>query len=192
MRLNVLHQILGLFFLSTTHAADDLSECNFPSFLKENTLYRASYKNRDFMKAYFNKNQIDATLVFGDGEKPRVKYDKRCIEELERGKYLVEVIEKYDIHSKPEYTCMQFIRRSEFVVQIKESRIPLMYKSPSLCNELEMSLEMSPFFATPLRDHPKIKCPFTGGYNLKVVYKSKKLCMSEVVPPRMESECEDG
>ena len=92
----------------------------------------------------------------------------------------------------PEYSCMQFIQRSQAVIQIKESRNHLSYESTSLCDEKDMDLDNRPLIATPLNSNPEVTCPFSGGYNLKIVYKNKKLCMTEVIPPRMESECEEG
>ncbi|XP_062577708.1 uncharacterized protein LOC134239558 [Saccostrea cucullata] len=160
--------------------------CTFPDFLERDKLWRSGTELHDSETMYFNGDYIDI-------RQNDLRFEKRCHEMInrEKGIYLVAHLPKQDgINVRTSYSCIQFLKRSDSVVQIRESN-PSEF-TLSICNEQNMILKNRPIIKFPLEDNPSIKCPFSGGYNLKITYKMELKCGFSVIRPRMESECEDG
>jgi hypothetical protein len=160
--------------------------CTFPDFLERDKLWRSATDVYDYESMYFNGDFIDI-------RQNDLRFEKRCEEiiDREKGKYMVVHLPKQGgINVRPLYSCMQFLKRSDSVVQIKES-IPQDF-SVALCVEQNMILQNRPIIKFPLDENPSVKCPFSGGYNLKIQYKNEQKCGFSVIPPRLESECEEG
>ncbi|XP_022342110.2 uncharacterized protein LOC111135921 [Crassostrea virginica] len=163
------------------------ANCTFPDFLERDKLWRSGTEHHDFSRMYFNGDYID--IVKND-----VRFEKRCKEiiDREKGLYIVVELPKHGgFNTRNTYSCMQFLKRSDSVVQIKESN-PSDILTLSLCNEPNMVLRNRPIIKFPIKDNPSVKCPFSGGYNLKITYNSQSMCGTSIIPPRLESECEEG
>lgn len=156
--------------------------CTFPEFLERDKLWRSGTEYHESENMYFNGDNIDIT-------KNDVRVERRCQEVIDREKGIYFVHEYGGIGSPVLYLCMQFLKRSDSVVQIRESNPSTLLKA---CSEQSMVLKNRPIIKYPLEDNPSVKCPFSGGYNLKITYKGESKCGSSVIPPRLESECEDG
>lgn len=159
--------------------------CTFPD-LDQEKLWRSGTEDHDSAKMFFNGDRINFMGY-------EFRAERRCDEIIDREKAIYFVVEDrfYGDWKKVFYLCMQFIKRSDSVVQIRES-ISSTLKSKESCSEQSMFLNSRPFVRYPLEDNPSVKCPFSGGYNLKFAYKMKSTCGSSGIPPRLESECEGG
>lgn len=158
--------------------------CTFPDFLEQDKLWRSGTEYHESENIYSNGDNIDI-------RKYGIRIQRHCVEIIDREKGIYLVDEYSSISSQVRYLCMQFLKRSDSVVQIRES-FPSALKSVRGCSEQSMVLNNRPIIRYPLEDNPSVKCPFSGGYNLKIAYKMKSICGSSVIPPRLESECEDG
>lgn len=158
--------------------------CTFPDFLERDKLWRSGTEYHDSENMYFNGDKIDIT-------KNNIRVERRCDEIIDREKGIYFVHEYGGIGSSVVYLCMQFLKRSDSVVQIRESTTSTL-KSVKGCSEQSLVLKNRPIIRYPLEDNPSVNCPFSGGYNLKIAYKMESICGSSVIPPRLESECEDG
>ncbi|XP_048747555.1 uncharacterized protein LOC125659813 [Ostrea edulis] len=160
--------------------------CTFPDFLERDKLWRSATEFHDWETMYFNGDYIDI-------RQNDLRFEKRCEEiiDREKGKYIVVHLPKQGgVNVRPLYSCMQFLKRSDSVVQIKESN-PSDF-TLSMCHEQNMILKNRPIIKFPIEDNASIKCPFSGGYNLKITYKNELKCGFSVISPRLESECEEG
>lgn len=160
--------------------------CTFPDFLERDKLWRSGVEPNESENMYFNGDKIDIT-------ENKIRITRRCDEiiDREKGIYFVHQIAYDNIGSNEAYLCMQFLKRSDSVVQIRQSN-PSSLKSMAGCSEQNMVLKNRPIIRYPLEDNPSVNCPFSGGYNLNIAYKMESICGSSVIPPRLESECEDG
>lgn len=160
--------------------------CMFPDFLERDKLWRRETEFRNSENMYFNGDRINIRET-----REGIQYERRCGEIINREEGIYFVHEHRGIGSNVMYLCMQFLKRSDSVVQVRESQ-PSLLKSMIGCSVQNMVLKNSPIIKYPLVDNPSVSCPFSGGYNLKIVYKKAQVCGSSVIQPRLESECEDG
>jgi len=111
----VLFSILNIILLAC-------AECEFPSYLTLASVWTAEYANRATLTVVFKSNIMDA-MECPTPEEQCVKYERKCKEEREKGKYVVEhKMKGRDSTNKyPEYLCMQFIKISEYIVQFRHN-----------------------------------------------------------------------
>ncbi|CAI9714987.1 Hypothetical predicted protein [Octopus vulgaris] len=161
------------------------AECKFPSFMHtEQNAWVRGYEKGDRFVAYFQDGIMKASSC---RDRQCTRYERKCIEEFPNGKYIASHIE---IAHTTSYVCMEFLRRGEIIVQLKQSEISKT-NYPDLCNTL--MLDMWPLVLLEKLLEHKVSCPFSGGYNLQMFDSSgSALCREEIVPIRLESECESG
>lgn len=118
-----------------------------------------------------------------------VKYERSCEERLENDKFLVSHRE----HQKEiRYLCMQFVKRSDSVIQLKTSNYSRFMRS-YICNDQKLELDHRPLVSIKHYFHHKVHCAFQGGYNFHVYNpQGENICRQIFFPLRIESECEKG
>ena len=95
-------------------------------------------------------------------------------------------------HKPTRYVCMQFIHRSDNIVQIKVSRYSSR-RSLDLCDERGMALDHWPIVQMVQTPDQNIPCPFVGGYNVHMYFPNNTMvCGDMMLLLRIESECEKG
>ncbi|CAE1325328.1 unnamed protein product [Acanthosepion pharaonis] len=161
------------------------AECKFPRFMHtEQNAWVRGYEKGDRFVAYFQDGIMKASSCRAN---QCVLYERKCIEELPNGQYIASHSEQ---HHAPRFLCLEFVRRSEIIVQLKQSELSS-NQYPSLCKKLVLD-QWPLVLLEKLLDH-KVGCPFSGGYNLQMFDSSgTPLCPQEIVPIRLESECESG
>ncbi|XP_069136374.1 uncharacterized protein [Argopecten irradians] len=168
-----------------------LSNCDFPSYLPPGVVWTATYRNKGYLTLYFKQNMIDA-MYCPSSDQNCIKYERTCIQEVEPGKYLVKHQPKgRNFNSHPEYMCIQFIKRSDYIVQFKTSA-KLNYQNPNFCSEENLNLDHWPILSPTMTKSTPITCPIVGGYNMRILGPDGEICPGKLVLPRMESECEEG
>ncbi|XP_046374413.1 uncharacterized protein LOC124147718 [Haliotis rufescens] len=166
--------------LSSTRAT-----CRFPEFLQREEPWAADYGEGTFVAyvkgTYMQINQIKG----GSGS----AYARRCIQKTSNGKYLVTHEEKQKEHR---FVCMQFLRRSANIVQLKVSRNSNR-RSIDLCQDRLMALDHWPIVQLSQTPDQRITCPFVGGYNVQMQFPNHTIvCADHLLLLRIESECEKG
>ena len=118
------------------------------------------------------------------------EFDRYCMRHLGEGKFLVKQMlrqRSYDQHYT--FICIQLLRRSKSVVQIKVSRDVDDTKS-SVCSDDILMLDQYPMIS---REHSRevFKCPITGGYDIQMYSSdnSSPICDDIFLPLRVESDC---
>ena len=120
-----------------------------------------------------------------------MEYRLKCLSEITEEKFEVEHIDK-DENSPSKYLCIQFLRRTDSIIQMKESS-KLAFRNPNACRDHMLTLDNWPLVSSDNFYKRKVKCPFEGGYNIRMQKAdSKLLCPSRLIPARLESECETG
>ncbi|ELT90078.1 hypothetical protein CAPTEDRAFT_218723 [Capitella teleta] len=183
-------------------------ECHFPNFMQSNA---ANGIKRDWrshlteggrtgkhweLALGFYANNMRSSVLGGIGAKDKpYPFTRLCLDEVSKGRFMVEhqdhgATNPDEYSSSRLYLCMEFIHRSSDVVQIRESR-KLVFNNPKLCSD--ESLEMSPWIVVNKAQFfsSKVKCPLTGGFNMKVFDKLKNedICSGYSGATRLESEC---
>lgn len=183
------HLLATLAFLSDKV----YSECEFPKFVQSTHPWTASYKNGGILTAYFKPDIMEASFC-PSRDKRCVKYERKCLNEVEEGKYIVEYTERTYSDVPSEYLCIQFIQRSQHIIQLRMSN-HLTHPSPNMCLDANLSLDKWPIISALMNKSPPIPCPFSGGYNMKISSPrnpESEMCSRKVILPRIESECEGG
>ena len=164
-----------------------IEACKFPKYLQSASVWVTNYQDGNDFKAYFKGNIIEASKCNPLGTCR--EYKLRCLSSITEDKFEVEYSDKDD-NSPYHYLCMQFIRRTDSIIQIKESD-KLNFPNPDACNKL--LLDNWPLVSSDNFYKQRVKCPFEGGYNIEMQKSnSQLLCPSRLIPPRLESECENG
>ncbi|KAL3857701.1 hypothetical protein ACJMK2_012343 [Sinanodonta woodiana] len=175
--------ILVLFELSTQN-------CRFPKYVQTSSAWTATYNDGVEFKAYFRSDVISASKC-RTGQSQCQEYERRCIQKEANDTYEVEHIDKRT-KEPAKFLCMQFIRRSDNIIQIRESQA-LSYHSPKSCDDNSLILDNWPIASTENFHKPSIPCPFVGGYNMRLITsQGQSKCPEQYAPPRIESECESG
>ncbi|XP_050408840.1 uncharacterized protein LOC126823851 [Patella vulgata] len=161
------------------------STCRFPEFLQREQPWAADYGEGRFV-AYVKNTYMQINQLKGGNDST---YARRCIEETKGNKYLVTHEESL---KPPKYMCMEFLQRSENIVQLKVSR-QSDRRSIELCDESGMGLDHWPIVQIAQSPEQRIVCPFVGGYNINMYFPNETMvCVDNLLLMRMESECESG
>ncbi|KAL8604659.1 hypothetical protein ACOMHN_013439 [Nucella lapillus] len=99
----------------------------------------------------------------------KLNYTRVCLEKRAGNKYLVRHIES-DFDDK--YMCLEFLRRGLSVVQVKMSLIQGGQFLVHLCDERYMHVGAWPWISEEHYRSAPVRCPFVGGYNLRLKYAS--------------------
>lgn len=122
-----------------------------------------------------------------------------CIEQLEDSKYLVTKQQKDKDYM---YQCLQFVVRSDTVVQWKFSAESEVH-SVLLCDDHSLKLEDAPLLYYRIPDHWEAThskqrnynpCPLEGGYFISQWGNAThdSTCRDDIPPSKLESECGNG
>lgn len=176
MRLAVLHILM---VISVTNG------CTFPKFVTRRSMWIATYDNEASLRSKITKDTIESSYCTNNGL-VCAESIRKCNETREHDKFIVEHTEKTQLLAETEYLCIQFLRQSDDVIQIKTST-KMSVKSPSMCDNL--NLDHWPMTSPSFQTAPPIKCPFSGGFNMQIRKSGKQLCAKKIPRARMESEC---
>ncbi|KAL8614669.1 hypothetical protein ACOMHN_057579 [Nucella lapillus] len=146
--------------------------CRFPDFLQRKPPWAASYGQDARLVMY-----VEGTFmsVSEQTEHRDNKYTRKCERRASDNKFLVTHQE--DGAVDPLYLCIQFLQRSENIVQMK-----FLQGSENI---VQMKMSQTP--------EQKIPCPFLGGYNVNMFYPNETaVCQDSTLLMRIESECERG
>ncbi|XP_076435244.1 uncharacterized protein LOC143275066 [Babylonia areolata] len=161
--------------------------CRFPEFLQRKPPWAASYGHDARLVMY-----VEGTFmsVSEQTEHRDNKYTRKCERRAPDNKFLVTHQE--DGAVDPLYLCIQFLQRSENIVQMKVSEMSER-ESLELCDERMMAIDRWPIVQMSQTPEQKIPCPFLGGYNVNMFYPNDTaVCQDSTLLMRIESECERG
>lgn len=164
--------------------------CRFPKFLETSAMWVTHNKDGPSNKGYFSGQFLKASRCNGD---KCFQYQRKCLAKVGEDKFEVQhTVQSSRNDDPPQYLCMQILKRSESIIQIKESSL-LYFRSPKSCSDQHLILDNWPMVTVERFDEQKIPCPFTGGYNIRFHSSDNEpKCATEIIPPRLESECEAG
>lgn len=174
-----------LVLIVTPHTC---GRCRFPDFVTRRSMWIATYDNEASMKSKITNDTIESSYCTNNGL-VCAEFVRKCNETRDHDKFIVEHTEKTQRLAETEYLCIQFIRRSDDVIQFKTST-KMAVKSPAMCDNL--NLDHWPLTSPSFQTAPPIRCPFTGGYNMVIRKNGKELCANKFPIARMESECGAG
>ncbi|XP_076452293.1 uncharacterized protein LOC143287935 [Babylonia areolata] len=148
--------------------------------------WAASYGQHGQLVMYVRETHM---TVSQQGAQGHTTYTRRCEQRAPDGKFVMTHIQKGE---EPSYLCMQFLRRSENIVQIKAS--PLRpNRSLELCEDRHMTTDRWPIVHMSQTPDHNIPCPLQGGYNLRLFHPNDSmLCPDSTLLLRLESDCEQG
>lgn len=162
-------------------------QCRFPRFMQtdEEPWVSDFSPGRRFI-AYIHGNQMKVNSCESHSCS---NYERRCLERIGDDKYMVSHREQRQAHR---YMCIQFVQRSEGIVQLRLSKIS-MERDNDLCDDNRLVLNHWPLVSMDHFYKQRIICPFTGGYSLTLRQPDgSRICPDHLLPMRLESECEDG
>ena len=118
------------------------------------------------------------------------EFDRYCMRDLGDGKFLAkQVLRQTSYGHAYTFICIQLLRRSKSVVQIKISRVVDDIKE-SLCSDEMLLLDQYPMIS---REHSRKvhRCPISGGYDMQMysAENSSPICDDIFLPLRVESDC---
>ena len=168
-----------------------LSECHFPDYMQSEgdaPSWFIEYEHGKNVEITVRQNRMFLRECRTVGYKECKEFDRLCMRYLGEGKFLVKQVlrpRSYDYTFK----CMQLLRRSKSVVQIKISPIEDKIKE-SLCLDEMLFLDQYPMISR--RHSMEVnKCPITGGYDVQLytAENSAPICDEIFLPLRVESDC---
>ena len=163
--------------------------CTFPKFLDNNGMWMTHNTQGNRVQGYFDGQFLTASRCDSDGSNC-VRTTIKCLIRREENKFMVKHSSKQS--EPPTYSCMQILRRSDNIIQIRESQRQL-FRNPNACNKEHLILDNWPMTNAMGFEKQKVACPFSGGYNIRFHTSDKQpKCATEIVPTRLESECEAG
>ncbi|XP_070206327.1 uncharacterized protein [Littorina saxatilis] len=175
-----------LLLLLTSLPRGVTSTCRFPDFLQRDAPWAASYGLDARLVMYVKGTYMS---VSQQADHRDTKYTRKCERRAPDNKFLVTHQEE---RQEPRYLCMQFLQRSENIVQMKVSSLSPR-QSLELCDERMMAIDRWPIVQMSQTPEQKIPCPFLGGYNVNLFYPNDTaLCTDSTLLMRIESECEAG
>ena len=182
------------FYVILTVVSVVTANCRFPKYLKPNALWTANYQNDGSFRGYFQEDNQGSYLKASEckNHEACVRFRRKCLSKIPNtDKYEVQHI-SLEGQEPVHYMCMQFIRRSKSILQLKESQ-KLLVRQTSLCDDENLTLDHWPLVTSEEFFDQKELCPFSGGYNLRFQTSTREpICPEEIIPPRLESECEPG
>ncbi|XP_052802818.1 uncharacterized protein LOC128233008 [Mya arenaria] len=162
--------------------------CKFPRYLETSAMWMTHNEHGNQNKGYFTDQFMKASRCDGGN---CYQYQRKCLSKHSDDKFEVQHT-TVKPNSPPMYLCMQILRRSDSIIQIRESS-ELYYRSPNACSEKHLILDNWPMVTSENFEKQKIACPFSGGYNIRFHSSDNEpKCATEIIPPRLESECEAG
>ncbi|XP_013381083.1 uncharacterized protein LOC106152138 [Lingula anatina] len=202
----------GILPVAAQH--DHPSECTFPRFVQSpmtqdgdlmpwitQRLWKADGSRWITQVEHrINKNTIDslrrneADCSDGICISTAELYTRVCLQSQHHNKFIVRETKKQRPGVK-EYKCMQFIRRSGIVVQVRTG-VAWSSIDQVKCDDDSLSVDADydwPWLGPRLTEQ-WIECPLIGGFDFVTtdIAKRQKLCPTQFIPSRLESECIQG
>nr|KAG5708123.1 hypothetical protein BaRGS_002859 [Batillaria attramentaria] len=175
---------LPLLLLLLARPPGTWGTCRFPDFLQREPPWAASYAEGRLV-VYVKGTYMSISQQVDHVD---TKYSRKCERRGPDNKFLV--MHQEAAYKEPQYLCMQFLQRSENIVQMKVSQFSPR-QSLELCDERMMALDRWPIVQMSQTPEQKIPCPFMGGYNVHMYYPNDTaVCTESTLLMRIESECE--
>lgn len=175
-----------------------LGRCVFPKFLQQNNPWISKY-TRGYLKdiddasgtfrAYIKSNVIKAAACPFSSSRCSM-FERKCQLKLDHWKFIVDHRDTIYVTDEPRYMCMQFLKRSSSIVQIRVSNFTNMFET-GICNDGNLTLDNWPLILSSARK-PHLICPFRGKYHMQIRGPGGNICKNSLVFPSLESECEKG
>ncbi|XP_060566985.1 uncharacterized protein LOC132725814 [Ruditapes philippinarum] len=171
-----------------------LSECRFPDFLQtqgEGPSWFVTYHNKE-VSISVNHTKMIIKECRNKGHVQCQEYERHCAVPHGGSRFLVReyVKDRSTYETEITYRCIQFLRRSKSVVQVRITLYNAKDSSDSLCNENHLVLDQYPMIS---REHATEvnECPAIGGYDFKLYHYGEQtpLCDDIFLPLRIESDC---
>jgi len=171
------------------------AECRYPDFLQtfgEGPSWYIRYAGNKDVSITVKNSRMYIKECESRGYMACKTSERQCNADRGRNKFLVrELIGSFGtIEREATYRCIQFIKRSQSVVQIKISRYMSQNSSESLCDDDILVLDLHPMISRENAVEENV-CPLIGGYDFKL-YKPgnpSPLCDDIFLPLRIESDC---
>ncbi|XP_053375439.1 uncharacterized protein LOC128545838 [Mercenaria mercenaria] len=172
-----------------------LCECRFPEFLQtegEGPSWFVTYQNNKEVSITVNHTKMILKECKIKAHSPCRVYERNCAVSYGGSRFLVREIlsDRTTYEREVTYRCIQFLRRSKSVVQIRISRYYSENTSQTLCNDAHLMLDQYPMIS---REHATEvnQCPSVGGYDFKLYHYGEPapLCDDIFLPLRIESDC---
>ena len=183
------------FLLTLTCVGQAIGQCVFPESLTkksrwETHIRRERIKTESFYK--FNETKLEVQSYFSSSNKRLQSYS--CERDMGDNRFVL----KLDYNngggggSNTQFQCMQFVVRSERIVQRYFSEIFTEIDTDDVCSE-GMQRDDWPLIY-PEMDGDYSQCPLEGGYtfDMQEYMTGDSLCQSMWLKPRLESECIKG
>lgn len=130
--------------------------------------------------------------VRGPTRKKRYQpFTRECVQEISPGKFIAK--HRESDQKKEKFVCMEFLKRSDIVVQLRESRLKKR-PDPTLCFPDSMVLDRWPMINRVDIFKAHVDCPLVGGFSMKMYDKAARegICDTFDGETRLESECMEG
>ncbi|XP_061197858.1 uncharacterized protein LOC133205967 [Saccostrea echinata] len=158
--------------------------CFFPDHLKNSDWhYQISSGNGEKQTLQFSGEVLSVKDVLV----PSDSYQLYCVER--RGEHAF-LFESPSAQSK-KYKCIEFLERGRSILQMRTSSFS---ESPNVCNDGNLVLDEWLLVSNEEMAKETGRCPFSGGFNLKVRDSNGNAhgCNHMELPMRLESECIAG
>ena len=189
--------------------------CHFPAFLQTNSSVHASGQSRDWRWRVREQHMETWTHVTvsadimsvesaADDDDRTTSYVLHCVEVLPAGdrngevKFLVRRVDR--VASSPYYTCVQFVRRSAEVVQLRVTPLSDPRPEPAICHAAAVDawqldpwilIDRAAVVAPPSRRG--VPCALRGGFGVRMYDRTgdhQGECDSRRGETRLEADCE--
>ena len=176
--------------------------CEFPAFLQTNSSADGHWRDwrgqvrQQHMDAGLRITVSTEVLSLESTEDPTTSYVLHCVEVLpaddqeDAERFLVRRVDNV-VSSLPYYTCVQFVRRSPDVVQVRATPLSDRRPDSTICHtwQLDPWIWIDRAAAVPRRGLP---CPLRGGFTIRMHDRtgSQGACDSRRGEVRMEADCE--
>ena len=116
--------------------------------------------------------------------------EQTCVSMVDMGKYIVKFTNDFGAEL---FRCIEFVSRSKSILQLKVSSLSD-EEDRNSCQASNLILDPMLYVSYPLMEEDFSKCPFSGGYNMKIktVNGIDHGCNFMDLPMRFESECHGG
>lgn len=171
------------------------SECRFPEFLQtegDGPSWFVTYQNNKEVSITVKHTKMYLKECKIRGHLPCPVFERNCAVSYGGNRFLVRefLSDRSSYERDITYRCIQFLRHSKSVVQIRISRYYADNTSQTLCNDEHLMLDQYPMIS---REHATEvnECPAVGGYDFKLYRYGEQapLCDDIFLPLRIESDC---
>ena len=179
--------------------------CEFPAFLQTNSSADGQWRDwRGQVREQHMKTGLRMTVSTGSmsvdfADDQTKSYVLHCVDVLpardrkEEVKFLVQRVDS--VASMPYYTCVQFVRRSAEVVQLRTTPVSGRRPDAAICHDVVDAWKLDPWIVI---DHAAVSrkglpCALRGGFGVRMYDRTghhQGTCDSRRGETRMEADCE--